>query len=436
MSSLFSGLFGGDASKAGESKESGGNNLFSSDSKFRRGRQESSPGKEKESNRKKRKSIEAAKEVTTADEDNEEIIAQFESEARAKSQSEASASAASDARGNTGKRLGEDSLEKRQRTLFVGNLPGKMTKKSLKKLFREFGTIESVRFRSQPLDLENKMPYHDTALTRRIAAVKGLVNGERTQKAFVVFKTSEEAHKALALNMTKVQDKHVMVDFAGTRSSEKGGENDSASVQYEPSMSVFLGNLPLDVEEEEIITLFNAADHLPQVQGEIEAVRVVHDKATGLGKGFGYVLFKTTKAAKAALDLNGEKLRDRELRVMKVKPPKPAALSGKNKAGGSQQASKRSKLSAFQRRSSNKSGGKGAPSWQGMKAKSKIGKDKKKDKKKNPLLSEMVKKHTIKSTTKNMQSRKKMAQNQLAKKRDKHDGSKSSKKRLNKKARK
>jgi nucleolar protein 12 len=246
--------------------------------------------------------------------------------------------------------------------------------------------------------------------------------------------------------MTKVQDKHVMVDFAGVKrgsSSRKGDDyNASGSVQYEPSMSVFLGNLPLDVEEEEIITLFNEADHLPQVQGEVDAVRVVHDKATGLGKGFGYVLFKSTKAAKAALDLNGHKVKDREVRVMKVNPPNELSKNAnKTATGGSgSKKDKRNKLSAFQRRSSNKDGGKpgGKPSWQGMKAKSKIGKaataKDSKNKKKNPLLSKMVKKHTIKSTTKNMQSRKKTIQNQVAKKREKHDAK--GKKRINKKARK
>ena len=147
----------------------------------------------------------------------------------------------------------DDSPEKRQRTVFVGNVPSSATKKTLKRLFGQFGPIESVRFRSQPLDLQNKMPYHDTALTRRIAAVKGLTQSDRTQKAYVVFKAAEHAEKAMGLNMTELDGKHIMVDFAGAKSSNKDG----AAVQYDPTMSVFLGNLPLDVEEEKIIEFFN-----------------------------------------------------------------------------------------------------------------------------------------------------------------------------------
>ena len=203
----------------------------------------------------------------------------------------------------------DDSPEKRQRTVFVGNVPSSATKKTLKRLFGQFGPIESVRFRSQPLDLQNKMPYHDTALTRRIAAVKGLTQSDRTQKAYVVFKAAEHAEKAMGLNMTELDGKHIMVDFAGAKSSNKDG----AAVQYDPTMSVFLGNLPLDVEEEKIIEFFNSADQFPQVQNQIEAVRVVHDKATGLGKGFGYVLFKNKNAAKCALSLSDELLQERRV---------------------------------------------------------------------------------------------------------------------------
>lgn len=48
---------------------------------------------------------------------------------------------------------------------------------------------------------------------------------------------------------------------------------------------MFVGNLPFDVQDEQLYTHFKRC-------GEIEFVRVVRDKKTNIGKGFGYVQFK------------------------------------------------------------------------------------------------------------------------------------------------
>ena len=45
-----------------------------------------------------------------------------------------------------------------------------------------------------------------------------------------------------------------------------------------------MGNLPFDVQDEELYTHFERC-------GDIEFVRVVRDKKTNIGKGFGYVQF-------------------------------------------------------------------------------------------------------------------------------------------------
>ena len=420
--SLFSGLFNGGGEGNGV-RSPKGEDLFSKKNKFRRKNSssklasETTQGasskeeKDKDDSRKSTKKKRSGEEQEDGSGKKKGAVdsgkkGEKDSGDRKDSESKASSSSASSPRKSRHSSK-DDAPEKRQRTLFVGNVSSAVTKKALKRIFGEFGSVESVRFRSQPLNLEEKMPYQDTALTRRIAAVKGLVNAERTQKAYVVFKEEESAKKALALNMTKVEGKHIMVDFAGEKSTSRGG----SSVQYDPAMSVFLGNLAVDVEEEEIIELFDSANHLPQIQGEIEAVRVVHDKSTGLGKGIGYVLFKTKKAAKAALELNGEKLKDRALRVMKVQS-KPAPLSNKDDSkndGNVSREEKRRRVNAFNRRTASKgSGGGNTPSWQGMKTKAKAGNNQNMGRRKDKqLLSEMIKKHTIKSTTKNMQSKKK-----------------------------
>ena len=50
---------------------------------------------------------------------------------------------------------------------------------------------------------------------------------------------------------------------------------------------VFVGNLPFDVQDEELWTHFERC-------GDIEFVRIVRDKKTNIGKGFGYVQFTVT----------------------------------------------------------------------------------------------------------------------------------------------
>ena len=48
---------------------------------------------------------------------------------------------------------------------------------------------------------------------------------------------------------------------------------------------MFVGNLPFDVQDEDLYRYFLRC-------GDIEFVRVVRDKKTNIGKGFGYVQFK------------------------------------------------------------------------------------------------------------------------------------------------
>ena len=341
-----------------------------------------------------------------------------------------------------------DDAEKTRRTLFVGNIPPSMTSKQLKRLFAEFGSVESVRFRATPLDgLHEKLPYRNTDLARRIAGIKGAASrgasadasgkAPRTLKGFVVFGDREAAVKACEMNMRVVQGKHLLVNFAAhAKGSEggKGSEDSSGGALFAPNRSVFLGNLRLDCGEEDVIALFEKSDHVPQVQGALDAVRVIQDRCvrsppiapspslpllpspdpllgvqsdltspsrhrpslspflpyfrkTGVGKGFGYALFKTPGAAQAALDLDGADVRGRAVRISKVKKnATPSSAPARNdKHGYRVQAGKatvakdargkgRFHPGAKARHGNGRNGrterpGGGAPAWQGLKAK-------------------------------------------------------------------
>lgn len=68
--------------------------------------------------------------------------------------------------------------------------------------------------------------------------------------------------------------------------------------------------------------------------GQVEGVRVVRDRATSVGKGFAFVLFKTQAAARSALSLNGEKFNGRPLRVTRASKDAAAAAAGGGRGAG------------------------------------------------------------------------------------------------------
>ncbi|XP_033056211.1 RNA-binding protein 34 isoform X2 [Trachypithecus francoisi] len=157
----------------------------------------------------------------------------------------------------------EEERLKNERTVFVGNLPVTCNKKKLKSFFKEYGQIESVRFRSL-------IPAEGT-LSKKLAAIK---NGAQIADGF-----------------------RIRVDLASETSSRD-------------KRSVFVGNLPYKVAESAVEKHFLDC-------GSVMAVRIVRDQVTGVGKGFGYVLFENTDSVHLALKLNNSELMGRKLRVMR-----------------------------------------------------------------------------------------------------------------------
>ncbi|XP_015275312.1 PREDICTED: RNA-binding protein 34 [Gekko japonicus] len=179
---------------------------------------------------------------------------------------------------------------KNKRTVFVGNLPIDCTVQMLKAFFKEYGRIESVRFRCL-------IPAEDT-LSKKLAAIKRKVHPNRKyMNAYVVFKEECAAVNALKRNGTEFADGfHIRVDLA------------SESTSHDNKRSIFVGNLPYDIDDDTV------RDHFSEC-GTVKGVRIVRDRNTGTGKGFGYVLFEDTDAVHLALKLNNSELKGRKLRV-------------------------------------------------------------------------------------------------------------------------
>ncbi|XP_057976950.1 nucleolar protein 12 [Malania oleifera] len=200
---------------------------------------------------------------------------------------------------------GFDDENKLLRTVFVGNLPLKMKKKALLKEFSQFGDVESVRIRSVPI-LDSKTPRKGAILQKKINESVNSVH------AYIVFRTEQSAEASLAHNMSVVGGNHIRVDRACPPRKRMKGEN---APHYDNKRTVFVGNLPYDVQDEEIYRFFCNIKHL---ESSIEAVRVIRDPHTSVGRGIAYVLFKTRDAANSVVKRN-LKLRDRELRLCHAK---------------------------------------------------------------------------------------------------------------------
>jgi len=199
-----------------------------------------------------------------------------------------------------------------ERTVFVGNLDKSMSRKQLQKAFSECGKVETVRFRGITPD---KM-----GLPKKAAAILHKTHDKRDNiTAYVVFSSAEGANNAVrTMNGVQLEEKTLRVDHAA-----KSSGNESSH------LSIFLGNLPFDVTEEEIRKVFapccsktstklrrttdspknrslaasqNGSSSNPEAS--IVNVRVIRDEASGMGKGFGYVSFSSAESVKRALLLH------------------------------------------------------------------------------------------------------------------------------------
>ncbi|CAL8090609.1 unnamed protein product [Orchesella dallaii] len=188
--------------------------------------------------------------------------------------------------------------ELEKRTVFIGNLPPEIKKKALEKMFKKFGNVETVRYRCGA-------PNKPTLLKKVAINRRELHPDHDTLAAFVRFSTREEAEKAVEESIGLIlNDNHLNVDLV------------VPSEKRDNKKAIFVGNLSLKLTDEELWRFFEDC-------GKIVNVRVVRDRATGMGKGFGYVNFCDKESVAAALKKNQEELKNRKVRISKcVKKPK------------------------------------------------------------------------------------------------------------------
>lgn len=88
--------------------------------------------------------------------------------------------------------------------------------------------------------------------------------------------------------------------------------------------SLFVGNLPWSVTEEELKAKF-------EEQVKVVAVRIIKDKFTGRAKGFAFVEVEDADMDKAISAMNGQKIGDREIAVNEARPKTERPAGGRDR---------------------------------------------------------------------------------------------------------
>jgi RNA recognition motif-containing protein len=93
-------------------------------------------------------------------------------------------------------------------------------------------------------------------------------------------------------------------------------------------MNIYVGNLPRNVTEDEVLSLFASL-------GKVDSVNIIKDKYSGQPKGFGFVEMPSAEEAKAAISqLNGKELKGQTINVNEARPRTEGGRSGGGRGFG------------------------------------------------------------------------------------------------------
>lgn len=186
-----------------------------------------------------------------------------------------------------------------ERTIFVGNLPPSYVqrKRQLLALFQDCGPISSARFRSVATTGVKVQQKGNQSLVQKVCVNTNLLDTSTKQSvsAYIVFEKASSVEAALAKNNMELPAGDT--PEGQQQSAVRHIRVDRATPTYEPTKSVFVGNLPYEADEESLAAYFRGQQRLP-----VQAVRIVRDKQTHQCKGFGYVLFSDKSSVAKALN--------------------------------------------------------------------------------------------------------------------------------------
>ncbi|KAM3178469.1 hypothetical protein ACTXT7_002489 [Hymenolepis weldensis] len=233
--------------------------------------------------------------------------------------------------------------DRSSRTLFVGNLPTWITRKILQRLFNgalRDAEIDSTKCKVESVRIRGAVPTtggkSKQALKRAAIRQEFAAGDKHTLIGFVMLTSKEGIPIALKLNGHFLAPKdgfsdtgrHIRVDVSNRQ-------------KYNNQSSIFIGNLPFSVNEEEVRKVFS---HF----GEIKGVRLIRDRATGAVKGIGFVEFEDPSSVQLAVrqsavnseGLQALSIRGRQVRVQawkSIKKPKEGKGQTRRRFAGKQE---------------------------------------------------------------------------------------------------
>lgn len=169
-------------------------------------------------------------------------------------------------------------------TLWVTNYPPEADEAHLRDLFGDFGEIVEIRFPSLQKNTHRRFCYIQFLTAAQAQAASAALNGRKLGEKYIL--------KALVSDPSRKDNRYGAI--------------------YE-SREVFIGNLPFDTTEDELV-------ELTQAYGTLETVRIPR-KVNGLGQGIGFAIYsKKEEATAAAKALNDKEFKDRKLRANLSEP--------------------------------------------------------------------------------------------------------------------
>lgn len=166
------------------------------------------------------------------------------------------------------------SLQSANAKLFVSYLSGKCTSMDLLKLFEPYGVVEDYFLANFP-------------------------KNSPTKYAFVQFSSKQSAQNAIdGLNKCQIVNDQKPISVKLATDDEEGHRE------------IFVGYLPKSLEDSDLLLLFEPF-------GKVTGAQVIVDRETREKRGFGFVQFENSAAAKAAVQaMNGKRLGSKLLQVI------------------------------------------------------------------------------------------------------------------------
>lgn len=152
-------------------------------------------------------------------------------------------------------------------------------------------------------------------------------SGRSSGTAVITFSSRDDLDAALALDGSTFPGSERWMKVTEGRPSRKSiGAAPSSATKPEGCDTVFVGNLPWDVTEEQMYELFGSC-------GEVARVRFATSQEDGSFRGFGHVQFSSGESTDAAVALYGTELNGRAIRV-DYAPPRNRESLGAGGRGG------------------------------------------------------------------------------------------------------